>query len=165
MAEKHEEKQSKAEETGEEETEEHKDREEDEENKDEDEEENLPRTSILPKYSPKKPEENWRQWSRRENMKIQPTRDKTKGKIRILIKNIKNREEWIKAWELIKNNTVVTRREYRIRAELLEKGIDHSKNKELQRQRENYIEVLQNQTRELRIHRRRKKQTGNQPNK
>ena len=98
MAEKHKEKQRKEEKTG---IEEHKDRE---------EEENLPRTPTLPKYSPKKPEESWRQWARKENLKVQPTKDKTKGKIRTLIKNITNREEWIKAWEL--NNTAITRREY-----------------------------------------------------
>ena len=80
---------------------------------------------------------------------MQPTRDKTKGKIRTLIKNITNREEWIKAWKLIKNNTAITRREYQFQAELIEKGIDYPNNKELQRQRENYMEILQIQTREL----------------
>ncbi|KAK3801979.1 hypothetical protein RRG08_064573 [Elysia crispata] len=152
ITEKHEEKQRKEEETGEEEIEEHKEREE-EENQDEDEEKNLPRTPTLPKYSPKKPEESWRQWARKENLKVQPTRDKTKGKIRTLIKNITNREEWIKAWELIKNNTAITRREYQIQTELIEKGIDYPNNKELQRQRENYMEILQIQARELLTHR------------
>ena len=147
-AEKHEEKQRKEEETGKEEIEEHKEREEEEENQDEDEEENLPRTPLLPKYSPKKPEESWRQWARKENLKVQPTRDKTKGKIRTLIKNITNREECIKAWELIKNNTAITHREYKIQTELIEKGIDYPNNKELQRQRENYMEILQIQARE-----------------
>ena len=66
---------------------------------------------------------------------MQPTRDKTKGKIRTLIKNITNREEWIKAWELIKNNTAITRRDYQIQTELLEKSIDYPNNKELQRQK------------------------------
>ena len=74
--------------------------------------------------------ESWRQWARKENLKVQPTRDKTKGKIRTLIKNITNREEWIKAWELIKNITAITRREYQIQTELMEKGIDYPNDKE-----------------------------------
>ena len=72
ITETHEEKQRKEEETGEEEIEEHIDRGE-AENQDEDEEKNLPRTPTLPKYSPKKPEESWRQWARKENLKVQPT--------------------------------------------------------------------------------------------